>query len=376
MFHTKEALHTIRELNFVRTLGSEGEARALEFLCGKLHALGVSTRYHCFEDWWVEPADAFLAIGKRRFPVTPAQTLAFLAGFPWMDGHGQEVRASGRLAKYGEYSTGALVLREECDLENAYPAEAAGQILMFDPVPSFEAYLWAYEGPGFLPSAYASLEHRGQILGSVGQEAVLCWQARRITREFRNLVAEIPGRVSPRESVVMGAHIDSFPGTVGSSDDAAGCAVLLEAAAYFAENPPDRTVKFVWFTGEELDRRGSRRFVEDQAVNPTETKLYVNVDSGFEQMTRPNCIYASDERIGSWTRTWVEPKEIEIITGSIESSDAAAFNNQGIPVFQITGGSRQPAHLPTDCPDTIDMARLDLIGRTSIQAAILAARMD
>lgn len=373
MFLPEEALKTIKKLNFIRTIGSEGEARAMGLLAKELQALGVRSRYHRFEDWWVEPEDAALTTGKHRFPVKPAQNLSFLVGFPWMEGEGQDVNVAGRLAKYGNRSAGTIALRDKCDLENAYPAESSGQVLLFDHISEFEAYLWAYERPGFAPSAYAYPAHRRQILDLVGEEAVLSWRASRTTREFRNLVAEIPGRALPDEVVIMGAHIDSFPGTAGSSDDAAGCAVLIEAARYLTNNPSDRTVMLVWFTGEELDRRGSRRFVEDHAINP---KLFINVDGGFEQMTRQNCVYASDERIISWSRTWIQPQDIEVFPGAVGSSDAEAFNSRGVPVFQITGSSRQPAHLPTDCPDTIDLAKLYLIGRTSIQAAALAARMD
>src|SRR5262249_60332507 len=45
-----------------------------------------------------------------------------------------------------------------------------------------------------------------------------------------NVVAEIPGRGPRREEIVMlGAHLDSWHGGTGATDNAAGSAVVLEA---------------------------------------------------------------------------------------------------------------------------------------------------
>ena len=44
-----------------------------------------------------------------------------------------------------------------------------------------------------------------------------------------NVIAELPGREKPEEIVVAGAHLDSWHIGTRATDNAANCAVLLEA---------------------------------------------------------------------------------------------------------------------------------------------------
>lgn len=67
----------------------------------------------------------------------------------------------------------------------------------------------------------------------------------------RNLVADLPGTVAPKELIVIGAHYDSAEGTPGADDNASGVAVGLALARHFHDTPQPRTVRFVFFTNEE-----------------------------------------------------------------------------------------------------------------------------
>ena len=70
-------------------------------------------------------------------------------------------------------------------------------------------------------------------------------------RIARNLVATLPGGKLAGETIVVGAHYDSVPGTPGADDDASGAAALLELARLMARDAPDRRVRFVAFANEE-----------------------------------------------------------------------------------------------------------------------------
>ncbi|MBA2273407.1 MAG: M20/M25/M40 family metallo-hydrolase [Actinobacteria bacterium] len=81
----------------------------------------------------------------------------------------------------------------------------------------------------------------------------------------RNVVAKWPA--SARYGIVLGAHMDTVPGSPGANDNASGVAVLLEIARLIAAREPSRWVKLVAFGSEEYgaDGRhhvGSREFVE------------------------------------------------------------------------------------------------------------------
>jgi Zn-dependent M28 family amino/carboxypeptidase len=66
-----------------------------------------------------------------------------------------------------------------------------------------------------------------------------------------NLEAILPGSDEAEGSVVVGAHYDSVPGTVGANDNASGVAATLELARVLQGSHPRRTIRFVFFVNEE-----------------------------------------------------------------------------------------------------------------------------
>jgi len=369
MFNAAGAMETIKRLDFQRVCGSEGEVCAMSLIVEELNSLGVKTWYDWFEDLWISPVDSFLVVGRRTINVKPAVPLL------WLPPDYASVEVSGKLVKPGklrEEGEGVLAVREQFNPSTVNLPGVSGQVLLFAPVSEFVPYALATDKP--LPAAYVSLQDADKVLDSLGKKATLKWNAHRFQRRFCNLVAEIPGSTHLSEVIVMGAHIDSWPGTIGSSDDAAGCAVVLEAARWFVSHPPQRTVRSVWFTGEEVDQRGSKNFVEGSKVE--KIKLFVNMDGGFEQESRTEpYIRLSPEKMATWAHSWLEEPGLEVRAVNTFAADVKAFQDKDIPTFWITGGARQSSHLPNDRPETIDMDRLALIGHISIQAAELGARV-
>jgi carboxypeptidase Q len=78
----------------------------------------------------------------------------------------------------------------------------------------------------------------------------------------KNVVAEIRGSQKPDESVLIGAHLDSWDLGTGALDNGVNSALVVEVARAIAAGPrPKRTVRFVLFTGEEIGLLGSRGYV-------------------------------------------------------------------------------------------------------------------
>lgn len=69
--------------------------------------------------------------------------------------------------------------------------------------------------------------------------------------ECSNLEVEIAGAAQREEIVIVAAHYDSVPGTPGANDNASGVAALLALARRFADEKPDRTLRFVALVNEE-----------------------------------------------------------------------------------------------------------------------------
>lgn len=79
----------------------------------------------------------------------------------------------------------------------------------------------------------------------------------------RNIVGAKTGKTKPAEIILMVAHLDDMPesgAAPGADDNASGSAALLMAAGIMAPRAFERTIRFVFFTGEEQGLFGSQAY--------------------------------------------------------------------------------------------------------------------
>ncbi|MBF0361319.1 MAG: Zn-dependent exopeptidase M28 [Oligoflexia bacterium] len=109
-----------------------------------------------------------------------------------------------------------------------------------------------------------------------------------------NVIGEIPGKTTPNEIILLVAHLDSIPGedrnnvcrqtnydsthAPGADDNASGSAMLLEIARLMGKKEYDRTIRFLFTTGEEQGKLGSIGYAK-KAKDRNDTILAViNLD--------------------------------------------------------------------------------------------------
>src|SRR5579871_3142378 len=106
-----------------------------------------------------------------------------------------------------------------------------------------------------------------------------------------NVIGEIPGGRKKDEIVMIGAHLDSWHGGTGATDNAAGSATMIEVMRILrAQNLKlDRTVRMALWSGEEQGLFGSKAYVKEHFGDPETMKLteahskisgYFNLDNG------------------------------------------------------------------------------------------------
>jgi carboxypeptidase Q len=80
-----------------------------------------------------------------------------------------------------------------------------------------------------------------------------------------NTIAEIPGADLKDEIVMLGGHMDSWHSGTGATDNAAGCAVAMEAVRILQSLglKPRRTIRIALWSGEEQGLLGSRAYVAE-----------------------------------------------------------------------------------------------------------------
>lgn len=160
-----------------------------------------------------------------------------------------------------------------------------------------------------------------------------------------NTVAEITGSDKKDEVIMLGGHLDSWHSATGATDNAIGCAVMMEAARILKALgvKPRRTIRVALWSGEEQGLLGSQAYVKKhfgsfENPQPGYEKFggYFNIDSGTGR-ARGLSVFGPPEA-ATILRGYVEPFKDLGVAGSIMTrsrglggSDHTSFNNAGLP---------------------------------------------
>ena len=103
-----------------------------------------------------------------------------------------------------------------------------------------------------------------------------------------NVIAEIRGRESPEEIVLIGCHLDSWDLGTGAVDNGAGCGVIVGAANLIKALPkaPKRTIRLVLYGAEEVGLLGGREYAFRHAKELDNHVLAAESDFGADKIWR------------------------------------------------------------------------------------------
>lgn len=98
----------------------------------------------------------------------------------------------------------------------------------------------------------------------------------------QNVVAELKGRQTPEQIVIVGAHYDSWDFGNGALDNGVNSMSLLEVARAFRALglQPRATVRFILFGAEELGMIGSREYVRAHRAELDRIRAVLIMDEG------------------------------------------------------------------------------------------------
>ncbi len=163
-----------------------------------------------------------------------------------------------------------------------------------------------------------------------------------------NVIAEMKGTDLASEIVMLGGHLDSWQGATGATDNAAGCAVMMEAMRILKDAglKPRRTIRIALWSGEEQGLLGSRGYVKTHFADPATMELkdehgklaaYFNLDNGTGKIR--GVYMQGNEQVRPIFSKWLEPfNELGAKTLTISNTggtDHLAFDAVGIPGFQF-----------------------------------------
>ncbi|MEJ7673559.1 MAG: M20/M25/M40 family metallo-hydrolase [Chitinophagaceae bacterium] len=165
-----------------------------------------------------------------------------------------------------------------------------------------------------------------------------------------NVIAEIKGtdKNLKDEVVMLGGHLDSWHGGTGATDNASGCAVMMEAVRILKtlNVQPKRTIRIALWSGEEQGLFGSRGYVKKTFADPATMQLlpahekfssYFNIDNGTGKIR--GIYLQGNEAARSIFQQWLAPfNDLGAKTVTISNTggtDHLAFDAVGLPGFQF-----------------------------------------
>jgi carboxypeptidase Q len=151
-----------------------------------------------------------------------------------------------------------------------------------------------------VPTAVISNEDYGRISRILADGTFVEVEINIVNRSYPegktsyNALAEVPGTDKKDEVVMLGGHLDSWHSATGATDNAIGCATMMEAARIINAlvkagvlKAPRRTIRVALWSGEEQGLLGSQAYVKEHfgtAENPKPDFAkfggYFNIDSG------------------------------------------------------------------------------------------------
>jgi Peptidase family M28/PDZ domain len=176
------------------------------------------------------------------------------------------------------------------------------------------------------------------------------------------------------EYVVLGAHFDHLgrsslgaldPDSArairnGADDNASGTAAVLELARLLGQRPPDRSIIFAAFSGEELGLLGSQYFVEHPPVPLDDIVAMLNFDMVGRMRDAKLIVYgvATARELPSLldSANTLRTLDLRLIGDGYGPSDHSSFYGKGIPVLHFFTDLHEDYHRASDDSEKVNVS--------------------
>jgi Iap family predicted aminopeptidase len=256
------------------------------------------------------------------------------------------------------------------------------------------AFIFSSDQPGMLaptgsidqdlPGIGLAYEHAARLkrlLAAGPVRARLSIQARVQPVTARNIIAEIPGTDPGEGWILAGGHYDGHDIAQGAQDNAAGTAILLEAARLLTPLRPHLKagIRFVFFSGEELGLFGSYTYARVHAGELGQLRLVFNTDVVGMAMPLVLQTQGSPELARYLRSLPLQELDATVNDGPnslIMNSDHFPFSLAGVAgVWALTSVPPTGHGWVHTSADTLDKLELRTLRQTASTAARLLLRM-
>ncbi len=364
----KREFDLLKKIGFTRVAGSPEELQAAEILKAECESIGVPAVIEPFqiEDAEIETAvfeilepfhQEYQVTGYKCAANTPDEGLT--ADFLYVE-NGTDVNlanAKGKIVLVNGY------LRVP-QFRKLMKAGVAGIVTMEGTIRdrldetdlSTRTLRRTLRAFGNVPMVNMRIKDAMELVRDGASKARIVLKNTVVERTSHNVIATVMGTERPEEVVSFGAHYDSVPFSKGVFDNGAGSVINMEILRWYKENPPRRTVKFMWYGSEEIGLEGSWAYVKGHKDELESHLLMINVDVGGPILGVDHIMVTAEEKLATYMEYFLKIDGFSAeVTHDIYSSDCIPFADSGVPAINFIRGGAQGASYIHNRYDTLDL---------------------
>lgn len=183
-----------------------------------------------------------------------------------------------------------------------------------------------------IPGVNINAKSAISLVKSAPKTAKIILKQKEYVAQSHNVVLDLPGEIS--DTIVLTAHYDSTPLSVGIYDNMSGSVGLLALAEYFAAHPHRCGLRFVWCGSEERGLLGSKAYCQQHDLS--DVVLNINLDMIGSIMGKFICCATAEDALWQYI-TYLGCELGFPVSGSqgVYSSDSTPFADAGVPSVSL-----------------------------------------
>ena len=379
----------LEKLYFVRTGGSKEELKAANIIKEECEKLGVKAELESFqvdgcnikkaELKFIEPDFEIECAGVGMSSETPLEGLCgeFVYVENLVDAEIKDVE--GKVCLLHSKLINPKLYKTLIDKKALALILCTGNIYDENEVVDLDPYMIREKNykNGKIPAVCIRMKDAEKVLRAKPKKVHMTMLEDELKNDSHNVVATIEGSDKKDEIIVFTAHYDSVAYSKGAYDNATGSTGIMQLLAYFKENQPRRTMKFVWCGSEEMGLLGSIAYVETHKEELDKYKLCINIDMigvtiGYDIacVSANNSLVSYIKYFGYEKGFAIQPRQ------GVYSSDSTPFADAGVPALSFARIAPQGGAVIHSRKDVMDYLEEDNYYKSCDFIAAFSERMD
>lgn len=378
----------LKKIGFVRTGGSIEELEAANILKSEVESIGLKAEVEAFKVPAYDIKKAELEITSpyhKKYTVngyglsgnTPPDGIE--SGFEYV-GNGEKVQlstAKGKIVLVSERLT-------EENYQNLIDAGVAGFISYSGTVIDEEdktdlamrSLREKFTEKGKIPGLVMRAKDALEMMKKPPERVKIVLSQEEGEKDSHNVIAVIKGTEFLDEEIHFTAHYDSVPFSSGVYDNGSGSVIIMELLRYYSENPPKRTLKFIWCGSEEMGLLGSKSYVKTHEEELKKVVLDINIDVAGVILGENKALVMADESLCSMIKYLADEVGFAIeVRQDIYSSDSIPYTGNGVPAVNISRFGTRGTDMIHNRYDTIDNLSADSLAKLTEFVCLFSSRL-